>query len=1601
MRWLFSFIVLLSVSVSSYAWKMEAGSINLPSTSGATQYTQFNFQQSYDQAPLVFIVATDDGPNASHVRIKNVTTTSFEAASVEPLSEDGPHTDMDVHYFAIERGTSGSQWEYTLPDGSPDGIRIVVGEVSTNSQSFNNTQGNAHDKTNVERVRFPSPDFSTTPTVLAQIQTLNNSPSHEPRNPLSPWLSTVVTDVRDDRFDVSLERSEDYDRISGSNYRTDDIADETIGYVVMESNQQGVVQAVGGFNVAFETINTGDLFEGFNDACRTQNFSNTYSSSPLVMATKISRNEDDGGWFRRCSLNSSRVGLQVDEETRQDSERSHVPEQASLLVFGAAFTYDSEYQPPAQGTNLMLEAGTVTFSAKDTWQTIQLRQSYETKPAVFVLTDNNNPDPQAFRIRNVTEDSFQAIALEPSKRSGLSDAPETDMEMHYVVMPVGQYQFPNSGPSFEVGLVSINNYQSKSLAGDSYFNLVFSSAFTSTPSVLAQVQTTENGVSTTDPWLTAFANSPSTTGALLAMDRAEVTAGGIGLFNEEVAYLAIEQGVIPDFKDLNGLVISAEANTSQDNITGNCTNTPFLQTYPQSPLVVSNKQSLDGGDGGWIRRCSVSVSAAQLRIDEDQFTDSDRAHTTEEAAYIAFSEPFVADFSNQAYYQLDERAWTNGAGQALDSSNYNLHGTPRNNAGTTPARVCYGADFDGSTQYVNVPDTSSLQIEDELTVSVWVNPSSYGSELRTIVSKDVNYEFHLNSSGQVFWWWGGTPREITSNSSVPLNVWTHIAVVYSQSQPYQAIYINGVLDISATADLGALTVDNSPLQIGSDQEFSGRFWDGKIDEIRVYSRAISAEGIEDIYNYTHPCVTALDHIEIVASSTTNSTCAPVDVTLRACADNASPCNLLDDYTGTFTLSTTTGRGSWSKKDGFAINDVMDGIPDDGNATYTFDAADNGEVVLELDYFYQESLIASALDSEEGYTEQTQPMSFSDNAFVVEWVDPIDTDAVADTVAIAGRNHQLQVSYIRKDSGGQCGVVDSYDGTKDLAVWYRETSGVFTSSPNAPGLTGTAQSIAAVPSSEPSVGTTNLQVDFSAGVADLELVTSDVGHFTLSVKDENVVEPSSSGPVAISGESATAIVRPFAYVADVGGTCSGLAAGDRSGGTNASIAADHTGGPFMAAGVPFDLHIRAVQYQAGDSDAGGNPVAGANLYDNACVTGHGLESSSTAKTVNLAIASYQPALGASPSWLHNSLQFSGGQVTQSTSYDEVGILSFDLTNSNYLGSGDSISGQLYNLGRFYPAYFSVAHAPDPLELQSPMFNADPLLSCDFTYLGQNFGLNGDIELTVTAREADGAITTNYGGDFWKLGLPATPEESISDAVSATKNSVLQISGSTITLTETSDFDGEGLITFSGIGLQYDRENGVDAPFAGEIDWAWSAVGLTDTDLACYEPTPGDGCEAYSLSGITGTELRYGRAFVGNNYGSELLPLELPVQLQYWQETASGNGQFSFLVNEDDICSYTAWTDSDITLQENKGALDLAETSASLGSFSNGAGIILLTAPGTTNEGSVNTELDVESWLMFDFYQRDKVNPLDENPIGTATFGVFSGRQPIFYLRESYR
>jgi hypothetical protein len=195
-------------------------------------------------------------------------------------------------------------------------------------------------------------------------------------------------------------------------------------------------------------------------------------------------------------------------------------------------------------------------------------------------------------------------------------------------------------------------------------------------------------------------------------------------------------------------------------------------------------------------------------------------------------------------------SWWRGDGNATDSADGNT-GMALNGSAYSSGLFGSAFSFDGHNDHIRVPNSANLQITGNLTLGAWVYRHSTGT-FDEIISKwdavPVNqrsYTMTITPTGQASF--GVSPAGLNNSSSalsagmVPLNTWTHVAGVYDGSS--LRVYLNGQ-SAGQTLYSGGIFGGVNDLSIGGvvGGVVSGSgisFFDGDIDEVVIYNRALS------------------------------------------------------------------------------------------------------------------------------------------------------------------------------------------------------------------------------------------------------------------------------------------------------------------------------------------------------------------------------------------------------------------------------------------------------------------------------------------------------------------------------------------------------------------------------------------------------------------------------------------------------------------------------------------------------------------------------------------------------------------------------------------
>jgi alpha-tubulin suppressor-like RCC1 family protein len=195
-------------------------------------------------------------------------------------------------------------------------------------------------------------------------------------------------------------------------------------------------------------------------------------------------------------------------------------------------------------------------------------------------------------------------------------------------------------------------------------------------------------------------------------------------------------------------------------------------------------------------------------------------------------------------------SWWAGEGNANDSIGIN-NGTLVGGAGFATGEVGQAFSFNGTSSHVTIPDSPSLDVfTNNITIELWlkVNHLTANSDWEGIVTKGA-YSWRLQATPfakTVDWALTGvTPLEMVGSRNVNDDQWHHVAAVYDGTN--MSLYVDGTLDISQPAS-GLIAQTSDPLGLGycANIPFNYSF-DGLVDEVSVYHRALTASEIQAIY----------------------------------------------------------------------------------------------------------------------------------------------------------------------------------------------------------------------------------------------------------------------------------------------------------------------------------------------------------------------------------------------------------------------------------------------------------------------------------------------------------------------------------------------------------------------------------------------------------------------------------------------------------------------------------------------------------------------------------------------------------------------------------
>jgi hypothetical protein len=555
--------------------------------------------------------------------------------------------------------------------------------------------------------------------------------------------------------------------------------------------------------------------------------------------------------------------------------------------------------------------------------------------------------------------------------------------------------------------------------------------------------------------------------------------------------------------------------------------------------------------------------------------------------------------------------------------------------------------------------------------------------------------------------------------------------------------------------------------------------------------------------------------------------------------------------------------------------------------------------------------------------------------------------------------------------------------------------------------------------------TSMNFRFTTANAEAPFVLNygDAGQITLQFR---AALPSPPANQFVSGTSNAFVVRPFGFAFR---------------GANEATAIQHstdasTATAIAAAGDNFTMTLGAYKWANGqDANNDGIPDAGVNIRTNGPTPNFAgtTDVSVSANLPGVALGTLSRASGAATI---TAAEWSGGAATIANwRYDEVGNVFLAASTTGYLGdatanvSGNSGLDGTGNangfVGRFVPKKFALSGVASPVTTRS---SASCSPASSFTYMNERLQL----KFNLTAQNAAGVTTQNYTGTYARLALTNFAVWSLG-ARDGTTNLTARIFDPSVSPpapapaappTGTWNNGVASNVTIT-TAIQRNTPDNPDGPFQslkfGIAPVDSDGAGMASFDLDVDNNGTNDHTQLVNnVAAPVVTDVRFGRLRLENVFGPENRDLPVSMTAEYWDGT-------KFSANVNDNC--TSIPASAIAMSFSAGAnLAACETHSQSDPivFSAGKGNLVLTAPGTGNNGSVLLTANLNGAAgnycngaasaaatnanLPYFLGRwdDTSNPdtnantnYDDAPSARGAFGLY-GSQPknFIYFRENY-
>lgn len=1225
-------------------------------------------------------------------------------------------------------------------------------------------------------------------------------------------------------------------------------------------------------------------------------------------------------------------------------------------------------------------------------------------PLVFVMPtiDLENSEksssitelPSSLKVTDVTHENVkitQVIAPNNKKSKRVTFKPAPMTEIDYFVIEPGVLELTNGSKIVANSLftsTTISQGDSEGNTGDviNFTQYGLSSNFTELPGVLVEPQTENNSMA----WVTGYAGDVGVDQFRLALERSEVRNHNVISNNEKVAFVAGEgAGFVNGKKFWLGQAetkntIKGETDKIVNPVIKGCTSayTDISEgNFDSPPILVATKNSRNGGNGGWLRRCDLQKDKVSFIVEEDMDKDSERAHAAEKAGFFMFEEPRVSPVCD--LFPSPVQTWKGNSQASLMIANgAEILGAPLVSGNRFVGFLAQDINDDNNKIACDGSECFSepgLMIN-QLVLESFRKPTAgferiiiQSGETEIYQSNELMGSLTINNNGKAILktgtYWIDSINilgkiEIPSGNEVIIHTkgfaLSHnsffggidqgqlVVVVHDLSYSYNVDTIHDWVDLANNSNFKGLLYSEKNVEISNNATLTGAVT-ASIINLHPNTQIIgSNQCFDPPKNYTLKVTPQIDY---------SLTCERIPVTFTVEDDNGPVSGFNKPFSAVINAK-DNGTACWST---FENKSVAADCSIKGSTFI------NGEKTLylgssDLDVF---DVTASSDGLNETTKEHFEFVPFKFNVNTVK--------------VIANKPQSFDVSVLACNDGSP-DIVQDYSGNKELDV-----SPYILDEPNSNEGILTDLELAG------SINPSEIDLTFNQGVATTSLTYQEAGsvHFTLS-------DPSFTCPVGFdcndypvdSGLLLSAVVniesRPWKLV-----VCSDKAIdGDSSGGS-----------AFIAAGERFSVKVKPVRFGTA-TDLCQLPV-----------TQNFFKSSAPFSSISPSYELSTPTAGVKGTLaplapINNDVYVDVGRDSyyefNNMTYSEVGSLLFKseaLSPIFYDGIQGGIEFGELSIGRFYPAYFTITDTLWDYPKRQGSSEGT------YAYMDQPFE---DVTFEVTAYSAHGSTATNYG--LFDTNLKASFE------LTGDYHERLNIAPSDLDNThwsnatwETPDLSNSVIWSRKSASmLASNVTTTADGPFNEGVNSITTGLNLA---ISGVDPVSFDKNQTVvDQELLSQPDVRYGRMVLDSAGAAIGQSVTIPLRVEYWNGTGFviSDSDNATTFNGANYCKQTIWPDpspsSNSALSgSNLSGIDSGIDRRNLKAIADTNNATLreqvrfwlkLTNGEASPYCSLRSPANYQPWLQYNWRGKG-----DEDPSTVVTFGIYRGNDRIIFRGES--